>query len=149
MHFNSINCIWICRLRNGGNLLRPQCVKYRHTSNKLNTWLQWIGLRQLQGEKRNIKVLWFSATYARGLTVLFSRNMVDATIYILIDNLVWFPPLLFSRRCSHRIFFGQELFPFGYIYKIANSIFISRRLRLYKRVTLKCLLISIQSCYIR
>ena len=35
-------------------LSRPQWV---------NTWLQWIGQRQLQDEMRNIKVLGFGAAY--------------------------------------------------------------------------------------
>ena len=32
---------------------------------RLNTWLQWIGQRQLQGETRNISVLVFAAPYIR------------------------------------------------------------------------------------
>ena len=34
-----------------------------------NTWLQWIGQRQLQGEMRNIYILGFCASYIRYLTV--------------------------------------------------------------------------------
>ena len=36
---------------------------------KLNTWLQWIGQRQQQGETRNIYVLGLGASYIRELTV--------------------------------------------------------------------------------
>ena len=38
---------------------------------RLNTWLQWIGQRQLKDETRNIQVLGFGATYIRGLAVYF------------------------------------------------------------------------------
>ena len=40
----------------------------------LNTWLQWIGQRQLQDRTRNIEVLWFGALYSRGLTVDWIQN---------------------------------------------------------------------------
>ena len=36
---------------------------------QLNTWLQWIGQRQLQDETRDIYVLWLGAPYIRDLTV--------------------------------------------------------------------------------
>ena len=36
---------------------------------QLNTWLQWIGQRQLQDKSRNIWVVGFCATYIRDLTV--------------------------------------------------------------------------------
>ena len=34
----------------------------------LNTWLQWIGHRQLQDDTRNIQVLGFDVPYTRGFT---------------------------------------------------------------------------------
>ena len=37
---------------------------------RLNTWLQWIGQRQLQDETRNIEVLGFGAPYIRGFVVI-------------------------------------------------------------------------------
>ena len=37
---------------------------------RLDTWLWWIGQRQLQDEARKISVLVFSVTYIRGLTVV-------------------------------------------------------------------------------
>ena len=36
---------------------------------RLNTWLQWIGQKQLQDETRNIYVLVFGVSYIRGLAV--------------------------------------------------------------------------------
>ena len=38
----------------------------------LTHWLQWIRQRQLQEERRNIKVLWFGVTYIRDFTVHFT-----------------------------------------------------------------------------
>ena len=40
-----------------------------HLHFRPNTWLQWIGQRQLQGETRNINVLGFGAPCNRDLTV--------------------------------------------------------------------------------
>ena len=45
-------------------------LRQLHLHSRLNTWLQWIGKRQLQDETRNIKVLGFGVTYIRGLTVM-------------------------------------------------------------------------------
>ena len=42
-----------------------------HLHSQLNTWLQWIGQRQLQDETRNIYVLGLGASYIRELTVLW------------------------------------------------------------------------------
>ena len=38
-----------------------------HLNSRLNTWLQWIGQRQLQDEMGNIQVLVFGVPYIRGL----------------------------------------------------------------------------------
>ena len=40
-----------------------------HLHSQLNTWLQWIGPRQLQDETRNIYVWRLGAPYIRDLTV--------------------------------------------------------------------------------
>ena len=40
-----------------------------HLHSQLNTWLQWIGQRQLQYETRNIQILGFGVTHVKGLTV--------------------------------------------------------------------------------
>ena len=40
-----------------------------HIHSQLNTWLQWIGQRQLQDETRTIYVLELSGSYIRQLTV--------------------------------------------------------------------------------
>ena len=40
-----------------------------HLHSPINTWLQWIGQRQLQDETRNVWALVFGATYTGGLTV--------------------------------------------------------------------------------
>ena len=39
-----------------------------HLHSRVNTWLQWIGHRQLQDETRNIKVLEFGAPYVSDFT---------------------------------------------------------------------------------
>ena len=49
---------------------RLSAVLQLHLHFRLNTWLQWIGLRQLQDETRNIWVLGFDASYSRDLTVV-------------------------------------------------------------------------------
>ena len=36
---------------------------------RLNTWLHWIGQRELQDDVRNIQVWWFGAPYIRDITV--------------------------------------------------------------------------------
>ena len=51
---------------------RPQLV---------NTWLQWIGQRQLQDDTRNIAVLEFGAAYIRGLTVFIIYSCYSATLF--------------------------------------------------------------------
>ena len=40
-----------------------------HLHSRLNTWLHWIGQRQLQDEARNIPVCWFGESYIRYFTV--------------------------------------------------------------------------------
>ena len=50
---------------------------------RLNTWLQWIGQRQLQDEMRNIYVLGFGATL-RDSTVFFLRNQTQRIIVTAI-----------------------------------------------------------------
>ena len=40
-----------------------------HLRYGLDTWLQWIGQRQLQNQTRNISVLRFDASYIRDLTI--------------------------------------------------------------------------------
>ena len=45
-----------------------------HLRSRLNTWLQWIGQRQLQDETRNIPILEFDAPYVRDLTVIHSTS---------------------------------------------------------------------------
>ena len=48
-----------------------------HLHSLLNTWLHWIGQRQLQDEMRNIEVWGFGATCIGGLTVhLISYNSI-------------------------------------------------------------------------
>ena len=47
-----------------------------HLRSRLNTWLQWIGRRQLQGDTRNIYILGFGATYTRGFTVVPEMAMI-------------------------------------------------------------------------
>ena len=47
----------------------------------LNTWLQWIGQRQLQDETRNIYVLGLGASYIRELTVI-----VYSSLYVAVTT---------------------------------------------------------------
>ena len=49
-----------------------------HLHSQFNTWLQWIGQRQLQDETRNIYVLGLGASYIRELTVgVFPGGVTD------------------------------------------------------------------------
>ena len=43
----------------------------------LNTWLQWIGQRQLQDERRIIQVVWFGAAYIRDFTVYINWYIIQ------------------------------------------------------------------------
>ena len=45
-----------------------------HLHSRLDTWLQWIGQRQLQDEARNMQVLEFSASYTRGLRFVYTHD---------------------------------------------------------------------------
>ena len=42
-----------------------------HLHSQFNTWLQWIGQRELQDETRTIYVLGLGASYIRELTVCY------------------------------------------------------------------------------
>ena len=44
---------------------RLSAVHQLHLHSQLNTWLQWIGPRQLRDETRNINVLGYGASYIR------------------------------------------------------------------------------------
>ena len=55
-----------------------QSLLQLHLHSQCNTWLQWIGQRQLQEEMRNIEVLGFGVAYVRGLMVKSSSiNMAN------------------------------------------------------------------------
>ena len=53
-----------------------------HLHSQLNTWLQWIGQRQLQDKTRNIYVSGLGASYIRELTVV-GFFVVSSTHWIL------------------------------------------------------------------
>ena len=55
---------------------------YLHS--QLNTWLQWIGQRQLQDETKILKVLGFGASYIRYFTVVSLLKIVQ---YVIISQL--------------------------------------------------------------
>ena len=65
-----------------------------HLHSRLNTWLQWIEQRQLQGETRNILVLGLCAPDIRGLTVSSEKHLGKLTV--LLSN-----PCLFSHHVHH------------------------------------------------
>ena len=59
-----------------------------HLHSPLNTWFQSIGWRQLEDETRNIKVLWFGASYIKGLMLLimrFSQYHIAIAMRCIID----------------------------------------------------------------
>ena len=61
---------------------------------QLNTWLQWIGQRQLHDETINIYVWGLGATYIRELTVLLHDDIMGyacATYLVFFINLsvIW------------------------------------------------------------
>ena len=67
----------------GNKIVDHSDVVHLHLHSQLNTWLQWIGQRQLQHEKRNINIWGLGASYIRELTV----TPVDGLTAILLK--VW------------------------------------------------------------
>ena len=59
---------------------------------QLDTWLQWIGQRQLQDQTRNIEVLEFGATYIKGLTM---------GCILLTNEIIW--SAKGTKSCSYEI----------------------------------------------
>ena len=74
-----------------------------HLHSQLNTWLQWIGQRQLQGGARITLVLEFGASYIRDFTVLPGRTRIHES-YIINDpavhNLQWEITLLSGMKST-------------------------------------------------
>ena len=64
----------------------PVGVLQLHLHSQLNTWLQWIGQRQLQDETRNIHVLGLGASYIRELTVLHGCFIVMRQMYMIASS---------------------------------------------------------------
>ena len=61
-----------------------------HLHSQHNTWLQWIGQRQLHDETRNINVLGLGATYIRELTVCYNWVVQNTK---MVDIMVIFGPV--------------------------------------------------------
>ena len=63
-----------------------------HLHSRLNTWLQWIGQRQLHDDKTNIAVLEFGATYIRDSNVRLDayslQNALNKYLRALLDYLL-------------------------------------------------------------
>ena len=51
-----------------------------HLHSQLNTWLQWIGHRQLQDETRNVFNRWLGASYIRELAVVRMKTWDETPI---------------------------------------------------------------------
>ena len=76
----SLTCSWSIACR--------RCSNYIFILN-LNTWLQWIGQRQLQDEMRNINVWGLGATYIRELTVNHISERGHCSPWSLYINQYW------------------------------------------------------------
>ena len=57
-----------------------------HLHYLLNSWLQWIGQRQLQDQMRNIEVLEFGVTYIRYFTVFDLANQHNGLLIIMSET---------------------------------------------------------------
>ena len=66
---------------------------------QLNTWLQWIGQRQLQNEMRDISTFGFGMTYTRGLKVLLCKVNLGKPIDHLENTRL---PLLYQCVVVHK-----------------------------------------------
>ena len=60
----------------GNKTVDPADVVGVHLHSRFNTWIEWIGQRQLQDEISNIYVLEFGAIYIRGLMVFICQIFV-------------------------------------------------------------------------
>ena len=80
-----------------------------HLHSRPNTWLKWIGQRQLQDKVRNIYVFGFGAPYIRGLTVYvwvstketqeeqMRRNSIAFTLELRLICTSWVSNCLFVQ----------------------------------------------------
>ena len=76
-----------------------------HLSYLLNTWIQWIGQRQLHDQMRNISVLEFGAAYIRDFTVYRVSTVVARPV--LVSNFARF----FTDVPLHDDIIKWKLFP--------------------------------------
>ena len=68
-----------------------------HFHSRYNTWLQWIGQRQLQDQARDIYILWFGVSYITGLTVLIYRHFDSVATDMPVQKKSLSPNLAASR----------------------------------------------------
>ena len=72
-----------------------------------NTWLQWIGQRQLQDETRKIEVLESGVTYIRGLTVIWNFIQISMGQWVKAVNYrCWH-----SKNCTRNIILSSSCLP--------------------------------------
>ena len=60
-----------------------------HLHSRLNTWLHWIGQRQLQDETRNIQVWGLCASYIWDFTVITLKWFIKKVIVTITSLLHW------------------------------------------------------------
>ena len=71
--------MWLAQHRQPGTDRHPTTFQWSSHS-QLDTWLQWIGQRQLQDETRNIWILKIGVAYIRGLTVPLSAQIIQSRL---------------------------------------------------------------------
>ena len=75
-----------------------------HLHCRLNTWLQWIGQRQLQDGRRKILSFWVGAANTRGLTVKFMICIGWSLSFTIFGN---FNTFRLGQNGGH---FAEEIF---------------------------------------
>ena len=101
-HLRQLNC-W--SLRCSWSISYQPTTSSFSTSNsymsRLNTWLQWIGQRQLQDETRNIEVLGFGEPYI---------NSRDLMVPSAVEPIITYGPLWVIELIRPKIFSNNLLY---------------------------------------
>ena len=106
-----------------------------HLYFRLNTWLQWIGQRQLQGETKSISFLKFGATYIRGFNVSHWNPGTDG--FPQERPIMW--GLTFTLSLSRTIYWtngravGESMY---HVARVGSSIYFKRTLHPSLRLVL-------------
>ena len=107
-------------------LVGNKIVDLSYLHSRLNTQLQWIEERKLQGETRKIQLLGFGVSYIRGLMVYaFSQwkpNLFNPLWLVLMEDFKLFPYIyahLYDIKAVHII---QNIYKYNGLYKSYKSV---------------------------